>query len=113
MFVSGELERMRAEAGLKSERRRNKPRDFPGEAPQKTHILMGLWPLVTDLGSMELGLSFERGCGVWFSGVSLCAPNAGEAPPDAMLGIYLFQRSLWIQAYDERILKKKKDEGRK
>ena len=60
------------------------PGDLPGEAPQNTQILTGLEPLQV-VGSVELGLSFESGCGVWLSGVALVALRAGEAPPDAIV----------------------------
>lgn len=62
------------------------PGDLPGEAPQNTQILIGLDPFAV-LGSVELGLSFESGCGVWFSGVAVVAPRDGEAPPDAIVGL--------------------------
>jgi hypothetical protein len=41
----------------------NEPGDLPGEAPQKTQILMALLlPLVeADMMSVELGFRFERG----------------------------------------------------
>jgi hypothetical protein len=64
----------------------NEPGDFPGEAPQNTHILTAL--LTLGLPDVELGFRFERGCGVWFSGVPFVAERAGDAPPDAIANIY-------------------------
>ena len=72
----------------------NEPGDFPGEAPQKTHILTGL--LTLGLPDVELGFRFERGCGVWFSRVPFVAERAGDAPPDAIVGIYFSLDVCWL-----------------
>lgn len=55
--------------------------DFPGEAPQKTHILIaGLE------GGCQFGLRFERpGPGVERTPSVLRMEGAGDAPPDAIL----------------------------
>lgn len=44
------------------ERRVDAPGDFPGLAPQKTHILIGFVPFVLEgRKDVELGFRFERG----------------------------------------------------
>jgi hypothetical protein len=45
---------------------------------------------------VELGFRFERGWGVWFSGVPLVAERAGEAPPDAIMGICSCSKVCWL-----------------
>ena len=61
------------------------PGDFPGEAPQKTHILTERAAL---LAGTEFGFKFESPWLVW-KGESPSIPpkmdGAGDAPPDAIL----------------------------
>jgi hypothetical protein len=75
------------------------PGDFPGEAPQKTHILTERAGL---LAYMELGFRFERTwlvCGgVGIGELSSTPPmieGAGEAPPDAILWTLVFRIKAW------------------
>lgn len=90
IYLSVEL-RDKWEVGDRKSRRgrRDEPGDLPGDAPQKTQIMMGLLSLPfveTGITSEELGFRLERPWGVGELPL-VVEVRAGDAPPDAIVAV--------------------------